>query len=970
MKPESKKLFFVFVVLIPFFLYGFEVSETTKKSCAHFFNTYDDLSSELSVVTSENVAQALSVACTSTPGCLSGKAFEDYNCNGMEDTYELGVEGVEVAIYDSENNPVGTIQTDAGGEWQLCGLTDGDMYRVEFILPVALSNWAKPTHSGNDNGTDVQFLTVPSCTKFSLSSPDDYCNNNPFIGVSCYVTGDASVDEDALATFSNSASNKTATATASQIGSTWGIAFDRNRSKILAASFLKRHIGLGPGGLDAIYVLDFDPIVGGIATVSHTIDLSSIGVDVGSNPRTITLPNTAGTPSHDPEVFPHIGRIGIGDIDISEDYKTLYLVNLFSKELVILDVSDYSNVTVVNTYPIPDPGCGDGSYRPFAIELHKGRVYVGTTCSAETSQDVTDLEAYVMELDLAGGTFTNVASFPLDYNRPGGASNIGNGNDNGGSSIEFKPWITTFTSGGWPMPCLMDIELDTDESLILSIANIEGYMEHPGQYSTDVSNSSIFNWSILACGDILRICKVNGAYVKEGDPGCDQNHDNPAVGGSYGDGILDEYYYDDFDSQMSNPATYNGHSETNMGSLTLIPGTNEVITAQFDPIGWNSGGVRWLNNTDGGFERGIKLYGGNGSLSSRKGTGLGDVEVFCIPAPLEIGNYVWCDSIENGIQDAHETSVDGMIVQLYSTTGVLIGQDTTVNGNYFFNQNNVDTTGIVVMSYNTDYYMTFGSTQFLSTTGLFNTGVGIYSGITMANANSNANDNIDSDIDGGTLSTALGSMPADLPFVLITTDAIGGGSHHFDLGLTCNPVYDWGDLPDVSAGTGALDYQTDTIHDGPSHLLIGGLFLGTLVDNETDGQESTDALGDGMDEDAISFPNTMQVTAGGTLNIPFAATNLTGNTAYVEMWIDWNGDGDFDESDEMVVDIDDNAGMPNYLSISVPTTIAVEQPLGLRLRLSNTDNMTPYGMINSGEVEDYLIEVSCEQNTCLSITAQ
>jgi len=112
----------------------------------------------------------------------------------------------------------------------------------------------------------------------------------------------------------------------------------------------------------------------------------------------------------------------------------------------------------------------------------------------------------------------------------------------------------------------------------------------------------------------------------------------------------------------------------------------------------------------------------------------------------------------------------------------------------------------------------------------------------------------------------------------------------------------------------------------------------------------------------------MQIAPGGTMNIPFSAINTTGNIAHVEMWIDWNGNGDFADAGEMVINIDDATPFPNYLPISVPTTVTESQLLGVRIRLSNTDNMTPYGAVDSGEVEDYLIQVDCEDETCIKIS--
>ena len=96
---------------------------------------------------------------------------------------------------------------------------------------------------------------------------------------------------------------------------------------------------------------------------------------------------------------------------------------------------------------------------------------------------------------------------------------------------------------------------------------------------------------------------------------------------------------------------------------------------------------------------------------------------------------------------------------------------------------------------------------------------------------------------------------------------------------------------------------------------------------------------------------------------------MTTDTAYLEAWIDWDGDGDFDETNELVVDLKDNTDgvFPSYLEITVPNNALTGSLLGFRVRLSNSDNMTPYGKVSSGEVEDYLLGVNCPQVRCLPV---
>ena len=89
---------------------------------------------------------------------------------------------------------------------------------------------------------------------------------------------------------------------APSIGATWGVTYQKSTKTIFTSAILKRHVGFGPDGIDAIYPIQY---IGGTATVLTAINLfDDLGINVGTNPRTISLPVSPATPSHDPEVLP------------------------------------------------------------------------------------------------------------------------------------------------------------------------------------------------------------------------------------------------------------------------------------------------------------------------------------------------------------------------------------------------------------------------------------------------------------------------------------------------------------------------------------------------------------------------------------------------------------------------------------------------------------------------------------------
>ncbi len=179
-------------------------------------------------------------------------------------------------------------------------------------------------------------------------------------------------------------------------------------------------------------------------------------------------------------------------------------------------------------------------------------------------------------------------------------------------------------------------------------------------------------------------------------------------------------------------------------------------------------------------------------------------------------------------------------------------------------------------------------------------------------------------------------------------------------------LYDFGDLPDQTSAAAANDYQTLLDNNGPRHLIDTNLILGIEIDAEVEGQPDMLANGDGVDEDGIAIFSSLDLMPGTTLRLPLVVNNNTGDTAHLEAWIDWNGDGDF-SAGEKAADEASTTNFPSYLEIAIPANALLNVPLGFRIRLSNTNNMTPYGKVSSGEVEDYLLLVACPQNNCLPL---
>ncbi|MFZ4659609.1 MAG: SdrD B-like domain-containing protein, partial [Caldilineaceae bacterium] len=388
---------------------------------------------------------------------------------------------------------------------------------------------------------------------------------------------------------------------------------------------------------------------------------------------------------NDTNAFDRVGKVGFGDLDIADDFSTLYTVNLADNTLLSIPIANPAGTT---TFALPTPtNCPAVDLRPFGVGVKDGKVYVGMVCSAESTSNRNALRAYVYSF--AGGAFsaTPVIEIDLTYNR---------GSDN----LQWQYWLnrTTFNksdtiqkTGKWGQPSLADIVFDGD-TMILGLRD-----RNADQFGTvaggpDPADSA--SYTAFSRGDILRACaNGNGGWQLETNGSCG-GVTTPGAGNGQGPGG-GEYYSND---QQSAP----NHSETTLGGHLQIPGLPDVVSLVYNPIeglandARSDAGVKWYNNQTGAVTRSYLLYDGSGNTEIAffdKANGLGDLEALCPAAPLEIGNRVWRDTDGDGVQDPGETGLDGVTVELYRD-GVLVGTTTTANGGqYLFNESNVNLNG-------------------------------------------------------------------------------------------------------------------------------------------------------------------------------------------------------------------------------------------------------------------------------------
>ncbi|MEM7531930.1 MAG: SdrD B-like domain-containing protein [Chloroflexota bacterium] len=679
-------------------------------------------------------AYAASTTCVDATNDLGGTIFRDFDNDGINDIgsspdtafYDAN-NLITVYAYDITNSVVVTQAVGSDGTYNFDDIFSSNTYiRLEFT---GLPSYLNAGYSGTDNRTETQFYAAGTCAAdLGVHNPSDFCETNPNAAASCFVSSDPKSTDgpfDVLVTWPYNREGKdvnasgwvapTSIAAKSDIGSVWGLAYARETNMLYSAAFLKRHVGLNEldpqddsalnNPLAVIYKTDADT-----GTNSVFIDLSTESVNVGTigDNAARGVDVAPSSPSTDPTAYPLVGKVGLGDVDISSDESTLYVVNLGNKELVSVAINPDGTAGTVSTVAIPDPGCVNGEHRPFALTVYQDDVYIGMVCDGTTNDDPADLTATVMRWD--GGTnFTNIFTFGLDYTK-GQPRTDGDCGDYPGWFAWRDTWVEVCrdNSGGsideviyvYPQPILSDIEFDKDGSMMLAFMDRFGHQM--GFRNSNLTSLSPANNITTIGGDILRVYNNNGTYVLESN-GTAGPHTTSDDNNGQGPGGGEFYYEDDG----------GGHSENSYGGLAFHTAREELMLSMLRPDGgpWATGGVGRFDSTTGTLTGAYALYqGANNSESGLasgyfgKATGLGDAELLCQPAPIEVGNYVWDDTDGDGVQDPNESGLADIDVTLYDITGTVIATTTTdAGGEYYFNDSNVTQNGASGLQPNTTY---------------------------------------------------------------------------------------------------------------------------------------------------------------------------------------------------------------------------------------------------------------------------
>ncbi|WP_396668802.1 SdrD B-like domain-containing protein [Microbacterium sp. R86528] len=709
------------------------------------------------VATSAAAALALTgVVASAAPalaatGAISGVAYRDFNGNGVRDIgapedgeqTDVGIAGVSVVAYDVYGTQLGdTVITDDAGEYTLdtSAVADGTAVRVEFTeLPEGYA----ASFAGDDNGTTVQ-MTVAGAEDVDLmiNHPDDFAQANAptFTAIqtaglsSGQTSGDAAIVGLPWGAANNNAPSypdRTTVATIGQVGSVWGLAFDQTANELYASATYKRQAGLGPLGIDGIYkmtnILTESGEMTGATTVENWLELADLGIDVGAvssdSDRGLGESNL---PSADVDAFANAGKVGIGGITVAPDNNSLVIVNLYDRDLYVLDITDGSTPT--SAVAVDFSSVLDDDQRPWAISSYRGDIYVGyvdTTGDAlGQSAAEAELNAYVVKApfeDVVAGTATwsNVLTADLGYTK----GNVATGWGGGGSWPTTEPqimrwntWTDQWTWDGttnptadasvgltsnwgnvqlYPQAVLTGLAFDTEGYLSLGFTDRTAIQSGNRNYpAIDGVTGQYFE--TLASGDLLIAApEDDGTFTLEDDGFVGDRESVTPDSNTEGPSGDDTREF--FNDGQNLGAASSIHKDAALGAVVTYPGVAEVQSTMYDPLdGIRLAGVTWFDAIDGSADRGYEHTEDTASTRTsstfQKGGGLGGLAIALLPPPAEIGDRVWFDADQNGRQDADEPSIAGAPVSLYladangNPTGDALSSTTTDEfGEYYFN---------------------------------------------------------------------------------------------------------------------------------------------------------------------------------------------------------------------------------------------------------------------------------------------
>jgi len=693
------------------------------------------------------------------------------------------------------------------------------------------------------------------------------------------------------------------------VGAVYGLAYASgtnpaspyvNSSRIYTSAFAKRMTRFGSGGPGAIYMLNrtFNTetlyvqipqvVPGPSGAVGSPGDGASVAFPNGQTAATYD-PYLGGihTVQHDYVSLSMIGKTGLGDLDLDPQERYLYGVNLLYRSVFRIDTwsaTPQSTITYLSQHAIfsSPASCnvsgagGPQDLRPFGLHVTSDSLYLGFTCSAQSSQDRRDLGAGVVRYDLASGTWDSGLAVGLVL------PNYDAQRTTGGWNTTWRPWQDNAAYGYSPaiepQPLIADIAFDENGTMMIGMRDRLGDLASTPRLPAEYGQAQ---------GDLLLAPRI-GPFTWAAPSTTTEHFRDDAIG----------------------PA----HAEQAWGAVTYVPGTHsgayggEVATTLMTPYRIHSGGVAWFDASGGGPTAREELYNGyNSSFNPSifaKAQGLGDIEVLC--DWRAIGDRVWNDTNGNGTQDSGESDINGVLLNLRDSNGNVAAQVTTgsvsgMSGNYRFYVNPF-----------ASYTVEIDPSNYAAGRPLFGLAP------TVANVGSDVSDS-DADVNGRIAVSAAGNRDVNVSF-----DA--GVASGANVRITKTG-------PATAALGSSYSYTLSYANDGPSSA--GNVVITDVLPGGISFVSATPPATSGGGQMAIWNVGTLASGASGTItinvNVLTSAPASVVNTATIST--STSGDNPNDNSSSWTTTIT----RPNVTVVKTgPATAAVGSTISYTLATANT----------------------------------
>ncbi|HQW34287.1 MAG TPA: SdrD B-like domain-containing protein, partial [Thermoflexales bacterium] len=375
-------------------------------------------------------------------------------------------------------------------------------------------------------------------------------------------------------------------------------------------------------------------------------------------------------------------------------------------------------------------------------------------------------------------------------------------------ATRWNYWIDTY---GGAQPLIVDIEFDESGRIILNESSRGNMMWNNGGY--------------MGLGDFVRLCPSGtGTWVD--------------CAGTTSDAV----------------------GLTLIGGMAYVNGSGDFVIGVADPAppgGANGMGGAQLYDAYTAANQGyyFAFTGGAGGRYG-KSASVGDLELMCDPAPIEIGNRVWYDVNNNGVQDPGEQPISGVVVSLVTISGT-ITTTTNVNGNYYFTREATSGAYATSLRPNTPYTIYINPAQ------------AALSGYTLTVPNAQAVDNSSPTSNDAILDTrdSDAGTVGGIPTIYYTTGTAGQNNHGLDFGFV-KPVTGAASVQNMyvlTPGISVVKYTNGNDADvgsGPM-LVVGSTVTWTYVIRNTGNVTLTNVA---LTDDKVALSNASECSPASALS--------------------------------------------------------------------------------------------------------